>query len=195
MGGRQWSCSDWIVPPAVWLWFWGRGVWVERRGSRRPPLGRGNGQGCFSRPAGIPSPWPRAAGLITASSLLVGMGLLKEHQPWPELAKEGKVKLGSREAQWVCGQLPNALSQSGSQWRGQPTQPLSGAEHPGPSSPGVQQTQMPARNRLWGSPRVNNRGESPCKPHSMEISPPATSQNGTKIFIQSNIFLELLFRR
>lgn len=47
---------------------------------------------------------------------------------------------------------------------------------------------MPARNRLWGSQGVNSRGESPCKPHSMEISPTATSQNATKIFILSSSF-------
>lgn len=47
------------------------------------------------------------------------------------------------------GQLPYTLSQSGpmeGQWLSLPL----GGERPGPSGPGVQQTQMPARNRLWG---------------------------------------------
>lgn len=98
-------------------------------------------------------------------------------------AKEGKVELGSEGS---GGQLPNASSQSGPR-EGPPARPLR-REHPGPSGPGVQPTQMPARNRLRGSQGVNNRGESPCKPHSMEISPTATAQNATKIFILSSSF-------
>ena len=33
---RQWPCSDCTVP-ALWLWLQGRGEWVEKSRSRRPP--------------------------------------------------------------------------------------------------------------------------------------------------------------
>lgn len=59
-------------------------------GEQEATLGRGNGHGHSSRPTGKPSPWPRAAQLITVSPELVGMRPLREHshgQGWLRGAK------------------------------------------------------------------------------------------------------------
>lgn len=111
----------------------------------------------------------------------MGTRLLGERQAWPALAKEGKVETGSGEG-LVASCLVHHRSQNPR--KGQPVQPLS--RESGPSSPGARQ--MFARNRPWGSQGVNNTGESTCKPHSMEVSPTATSQKATKIFILSSSF-------
>lgn len=67
------------------------------------------------------------------------MRLLRERQPWPGLAKEDQVELGSRQG-LVASCLMRCRNQAPVK-DGQ-AQPLSGAGRPGPSGPGVQQTQM-----------------------------------------------------
>lgn len=68
MGRRQRSHSVCSVP-AVWLWLQGRGGWVERSKSRRPPWEEemDKATSLDVELAGISSPWPRAAQLITIS--------------------------------------------------------------------------------------------------------------------------------
>jgi hypothetical protein len=118
----------------------------------RPALGRGKDE-ATSR-GHRSSQW-----LASSLPKLVGIGLQGQHQCWLGLAKEGRSELA---AGGPVGLVASCLMHCRHQAPGEGAcrLSLSRAEHPGPRGPGVQQMQLPARNRLWGSPSINKGGES-----------------------------------